>query len=44
MASEFKEYNPRVELHVSKLVEVIRKTEGKEIDAQKMMENMVFDM
>jgi len=27
-SAEFKDYNPRVELHVSKFIEVIRKTEG----------------
>jgi hypothetical protein len=43
-SNEFKDYNPRVEYHVAKLVEVIRKTEGKEVNAQKLMENMVFDM
>jgi 23S rRNA pseudoU1915 N3-methylase RlmH len=43
-SNEFKDYNPRVEYHATKLVEVIRKTEGKEVNAQKLMENMVFDM
>lgn len=43
-SNEFKDYNPRVEYHVAKLVEVIRKTEGKEVNAQKLMENTVFDM
>lgn len=43
-SNEFKDYNPRVEHHVTKLVEVIRKTEGKEVNALKLMENLVFDM
>ena len=44
VSSEFKDYNPRVEYHVSKFVEVIRNTEEKEVNAEKLLENMVFDM
>lgn len=43
-SSEFRAYNPRVEYHVSKFIEVIRKTGGKEVNAEKMLENLVFDM
>ena len=44
MSSEFKDYNPRVEHHVSKFIEVIRKTDGKEVNVEKLLENLVFDM
>jgi hypothetical protein len=44
VSTEFKDYNPRVEYHVAKFIEVIRKTEGKEVNAMKLLENMVFDM
>jgi hypothetical protein len=44
VSSEFKDYNPRVEYHCSKLIEVIRKTEEKEVNAEKLLENLVFDM
>lgn len=43
-SSEFKDYNPRVEYHVAKFIEVIRKTEGTEVNAEKLLENLVFDM
>ena len=44
MSSEFKDYNPRVEYHVSKFIDVIRKTEEKEVNVEKLLENLVFDM
>jgi hypothetical protein len=44
VSTEFKDYNPRVEHHIAKLVEVIRKTEGQEVNAMKLLENLVFDM
>lgn len=44
VSAEFKDYNPRVEHHVGKFVEVLRKTEGKEVNAMKLLENLVFDM
>ncbi|KAE9378959.1 cytochrome P450 [Stipitochalara longipes BDJ] len=44
VSAEFEDYNPRVEHHVSKLTEVIRKTEGKEVNATKLLENLVFDI
>ena len=44
VSSEFKDYNPRVEYHAAKLVKAIRKTEGKEVDGSKVMDNYVFDM
>jgi hypothetical protein len=44
VSTEFKDYNPRVEHHVSKFVEVLRKTGEKEVNAMKLLENMVFDM
>jgi hypothetical protein len=44
VSSEFKDYNPRVEYHVSKFIEVIRKTGGKEVNVEKLLENLVFDM
>jgi hypothetical protein len=44
VSSEFKDYNPRVEFHVGKLVKAIRKEEGKEVDGSKIMENFVFDV
>lgn len=43
-SSQFKDYNPRVEHHVSKLMEVIRKADGKEVNILKIIENFVFDM
>ncbi|CZR65232.1 related to pisatin demethylase cytochrome P450 [Phialocephala subalpina] len=42
--SQLKEYTPRVEHHVSKLVDVIRKGEGQEVNVLKIMENFVFDI
>jgi hypothetical protein len=44
VSSEFKNYNPRVEYHVAMLVKAIRKTEGKEVDCSKMLDNFVFDV
>jgi hypothetical protein len=44
VSSEFKDYNPRVEYHVAKLIKAIQKTEGKEVDGSKVMDDYVFDM
>lgn len=44
VSNEFKDYNPRVEHHVSKFIDVIRKTDGKEVNVEKLLENLVFDM
>ena len=43
-SNEFKNYNPRVELHVATLVDVLRRSNGKEINCSKAMDNLVFDM
>lgn len=43
-SKEFGNYNPRVESHVQKLSEVIRQTQGREVNVTKMMDNLVFDM
>ncbi|KAE8441592.1 hypothetical protein EG329_004641 [Mollisiaceae sp. DMI_Dod_QoI] len=43
-SSQLKDYNPRVEHHVSKLVEVIRKGEGQEVNVLPIFENFVFDI
>jgi hypothetical protein len=43
-SNEFKDYNPRVEYHVARLIEVIQKTEEKEVNAHKLMEDLTFDM
>lgn len=44
VSSEFKDYNPRVEHHVTKFVEILKKKEGKEVDCSKTMDALVFDM
>jgi len=41
---EIKEYNPRVEYHVSKLVEILLKTNGNELNFTTSMDKLVFDM
>lgn len=42
--AEIKEYNPRVEHHVSKLVDIIQKSDGSEVNFTKLMDRLVFDM
>jgi hypothetical protein len=42
--SSFKEYNRRIENHVSKMMTVLHRTGGEEIDFSKAVGNMVFDM
>lgn len=42
--SQLKEYTPRVEHHVSKLVDAIRKGERQEVNVLNIMENFVFDI
>jgi hypothetical protein len=42
--AEIKEYNPRVECHVSKLVDIIQKSNGNEVNFTKSMDKLVFDM
>jgi hypothetical protein len=44
VSTEFKEYNPRVELHVAKFIEILKNKGGAEVDASKMLDNLVFDM
>lgn len=41
---ELKQYNPRVEHHVAKLVQLIRGFQGKEFNFSKVMDNFVFDV
>ena len=41
VSAEFKDYNPRVEYHVSKFIEVLRKTEGKVSTASSFMVSLV---
>jgi hypothetical protein len=42
--AEIKEYTPRVEYHVSKLVGIIQKLNGNEVNFTKLMDRLVFDM
>ena len=44
LSSEFKDYNPRVEHHVSKLVKRMENTEGKEVNVSGFMDDFVFDV
>lgn len=46
MSSEFVDYNPRVEHHIAKLIDILKMNakQQKEVDFQKLIENLVFDM
>ena len=44
VSTEFKEYNPRVELHVAKFIEILKRKDGEEVDSSKMLDNLVFDV
>jgi hypothetical protein len=46
VSGEFKDYNPRVEHHVSNLIGKLKTTVGqkKEVNFTKLMDNLVFDM
>ncbi len=46
VSSEFTDYNPRVEHHVSKLIGKLKTTVGHkiEINFTKLMDDLVFDM
>jgi len=44
VTSEFKEYNPRVEGHIEKLVQILRGSGGQTVNVSKAMDNLVFDM
>ena len=45
-SAEFKDYNPRVEYHVSKLIEILKTKAAQqiEVNCSKLMDNLVFDM
>ncbi|CZS99910.1 related to pisatin demethylase cytochrome P450 [Rhynchosporium agropyri] len=43
-SSEFQHYNPRVEYHVTDLVEVIKKANNEEVDCTRVMDNLAFDI
>ena len=44
VASEFKEYNPRVEKHIDRFIYVLKKSEGADINCTKAMDDLVFDV
>lgn len=44
VSSAFKEYNPRVEFHVDKMIQILLKSNGKEVNVTKTIDNLVFDM
>lgn len=44
MSSAFKEYNTRVEIHVDKMIQILLKAEGNEVNVSKTIDNLVFDM
>jgi len=44
VSSEFKEYNPRVERHVDKLLGVIRDLGGRSVNCHSLMCNFTFDV
>lgn len=44
MSSAIKEYNTRVEIHVDKMIQILVKADGKEVNVSKAMEDLTFDM
>ena len=44
VSNEFKEYNPRVERHVQKLLGIIRDTGGRTANCYSLMGHLTFDV
>ncbi|KAI9651077.1 hypothetical protein NHQ30_001114 [Ciborinia camelliae] len=44
VSSAFKEYNTRVEMHVDKMIQILLKADGKEVNFSKATDNLVFDI
>jgi hypothetical protein len=44
MNKEIKEYNPRVEYHLSKAMKILHDTHAKEVNFTDVMANLIFDM
>lgn len=44
MSSAIREYNMRVETHVDKMIQILLKADGKEVNVSKAMDDLTFDM
>ncbi|TGO51495.1 hypothetical protein BCON_0160g00200 [Botryotinia convoluta] len=44
VSSAIREYNTRVEIHVDKMIQILLKTDGKEVNVSKAMDDLTFDI
>ncbi|KAF7854777.1 hypothetical protein EAF04_010345 [Stromatinia cepivora] len=44
VSSASREYNTRVEIHVDKMLQILLKADGKEVNVSKAMDNLTFDI
>ncbi|KAF7890487.1 hypothetical protein EAF00_008802 [Botryotinia globosa] len=44
VSSAIREYNTRVETHVDKMIQILLKADGKEVNVSKAMDNLTFDI